>query len=221
MIISNDGFRFMGFPLPGRRVLPDAPRLEQEDRLALDARPTNRPETAAQALDKAESAPGNGAEVSDPQDATPMRDEASASFLETPAQEFASMRRRPIAWTWRRKRPKSLNWRWPDFLYSAIEMAAANDRASEVSHPQDAAPARKEAFAPDDTPAPEFSAAPPADRLEMAPQELEKAESAPGNGMGAEWARPLGASFVSPAVASLSALRRVNVRATLNGVAAS
>ena len=31
---------------------------------------------------------------------------------------------------------------------------------------------------------------------------------------------PAGASFVSPAIASPAAFRRVNVRATLNGVAA-
>ena len=49
----------------------------------------------------------------------------------------------------------------------------------------------------------------------------QKGEFAPGNGMGAGWARPLcNASFVSPAVASTGAFRRVNVRATLNRVAA-
>src|SRR5271166_5365847 len=52
--------RYHGFSAPHRRVLPDAPRLEQEDRLALDAQ-LNRPETAAQELEKARSAPGNGA----------------------------------------------------------------------------------------------------------------------------------------------------------------
>ena len=58
-------------------------------------------------------------------------------------------------------------------------------------------------------------------RPETAPQEVEKSESAPGNGGSVAWGRPLGgASFVSPAVASPGAFRRVNVRATLNGVAA-
>jgi hypothetical protein len=58
--------------------------------------------------------------------------------------------------------------------------------------------------------------APPADHPETAPQEVEKSESAPGNGGSVAWGRPLGgASFVSP-----GAFRRVNVRATLNGVAA-
>ena len=111
---------------------------------------------APQALEKAQIPPGNGAarDAWDPQDAAPIRGEASASGLQKPAEE---------------------------------------------SLPLDA---------------------PLTDRLKTAPQQLEKAESAPGNGMGARWARPLGATLVSPAVADPGAFRRLNVRATLNGVAA-
>src|SRR5208337_65113 len=58
--------RYHGFSATRRRV-PDPPRLEQEDRLALDA----RPESAPQATDKAEFAPGNGAALEAPQDAAP------------------------------------------------------------------------------------------------------------------------------------------------------
>ncbi len=134
--------RYHGFSASRRRV-PDAPRLEQEDRLALDARPTNRPETAPQAVEKAESAPGNGAALAASQDATAMRDEVSASFLETPAQEFALD-------------------------------------------------------------------APPTDRPETAPQELEKAKSAAGNGSGFGSLRPAGRG--SREQSSVGARRRAGAR---------
>ena len=83
---------------------------------------------------------------------------------------------------------------------------------------------RGEAFAPGLEPPTQESLAldaPPTNRPETAPQAAEKVESAPGNGAGAVWQTPLGGpSFVSPAVVSPGAFRRVNVRATLNGVAA-
>ena len=62
--------RYHGFSAAHRRVLPEAPRLEQEDRLALDARLTERPEMAPQVFEKARSAPGNGMapDASEPQD---------------------------------------------------------------------------------------------------------------------------------------------------------
>jgi len=135
-----------------------APGLEtpaQESRV-FDAPPTNRPDTAPQALEKAQIPPGNGmgADAPDPQDAAPMR-ETFAPGLDTPAQESPAL----------------------------------------------------------DPPL--------TDRPETAPQALERAQSAPGNGRGGTWARPPGgASVVGPAVASPGAFRRVNVRATLNGVAA-
>ena len=204
--------RYHGFAAAGRRVRPDAARLEHEDRLALDAR-LNRRETAPQDLEKAESAPGNGigADAPDPQDAAPIRDEASSSFLETPAQESLALDAPPTS--------------CPEMVPQALEKAQIlPGNGVGARAPQDAAPVRDEPPAPGlETPAQEALAldAPPADHPETAPQEVEKSESAPGNGGSVAWARPLGgASFVSPAVASPGAFGRVNVRATLNGVAA-
>jgi len=57
-------------------------------------------------------------------------------------------------------------------------------------------------------------------RIEITPQAPERPESAARNGVGAELARGLGASFVSPAVGNPTGVERPNVRATLNGVAA-
>jgi hypothetical protein len=67
--------RYHGFSPAHRRVLPDAPRLE--DRLALDARPANRPEAAPQVFEKA--APGIGAAPAalQPQDAVPAQEAAA------------------------------------------------------------------------------------------------------------------------------------------------
>ena len=161
---------------------------------------------APQVVEKAESAPGNGAALEASQVAAAIRDEVSASFLETPAQEFALA-----------APPTDRLETAPQELEKA-ESAAGNGSAWEVSDPLDAAPVSNEAFAHGDAPAQESAGAPPANRPETAPQAVEKAEFAPGNGVA--WARPLGgASCVCPA-ASPGALRRANVRATLNGIAA-
>ncbi len=200
--------RYHGFFASQRRVLPDAPRLEHEDRLALDPPPTARPDMAPRALEKTQTPPGNGAarDAWDPEDAAPIRGEASASGLETPAQEFFAL-------------DAPLNDR-PEMAPQAAEEAESapgNGAASEASDPEDAAPIPDEAFASGlETPAQESLAfdASPANRPETAPQELEKAQIPPGNGTVAAWALG-GASFVSP-----GAFRRLNVRATLNGMAA-
>jgi hypothetical protein len=148
----------------------------------------------------------------DPQDAAPIR-EASTSGLETPAQE-------PLALDPPPKRPDMA----PQAAEKA-ESAPGNGTDADALDPLDAAPMR-ETLAPGlDTPAQESLAldAPPPNRPEpgAAPQALEKPRSAPGNGIGEAWERPLGgASFVSPAVAGPGAFRRVNVRATPNGMAA-
>jgi len=200
---------------PGNGVAPDpqdaAPAQVSP---ALDPPPAHRPEMAPQAVEKSESAPGNGAapDASDPQDAAPIGGEASASFLETPAQESFALDAAPT------DRPEMA----PQAAEKA-ESAPGNGGAAEASDPQDAA-MRGEAFAPGLEPPTQESLAldaPPTNRPETAPQAAEKVESAPGNGAGAVWQPPLGGpSFVSPAVVSPGAFRRVNVRATLNGVAA-
>ena len=204
--------RYHGFFASRWRVLPDAPRLEHEDRLALAPPPTKGPDMAPQAPEKAQIPPGNGAgaEASDPQDAAPIRGEGSASFLETPAQESFALDAPPT------NRPEMA----PQAPEKS-ESAPVNGMGADALDPQDAAPMRETFASGFDTPAEESPAldAPPTNRPETAPQALEMAQIPPGNGMGAAWA--LGrASFVSPAVASPGAFRRLNVRATLNGMAA-
>ena len=49
--------RYHGLFAAGRRVLPDAPGLEHEDRLALDPPPTARPDMAPRALEKLKPRP--------------------------------------------------------------------------------------------------------------------------------------------------------------------
>ncbi len=205
--------RYHGLFAAGRRVLPDAPGLEHEDRLALDPPPTARPDMAPEAFEKAQIPPGNGAasDASDPQDAAPIRGEASASGLETRAQEFFAL-------------DAPLNDR-PEMAPQAAEEAESapgNGAASEASDPEDAPRSLMKPSRPASKPAQVLAFdAPPANRPETAPQELEKAQIPPGNGTVAAWARPLrDASFVSPAVAGPGAFRRLNVRATPNGMAA-
>ena len=239
--------RYHGFFAAGRRVLPDAPRLEQQDCLALAAPLTDRPQLPscdASACHPRESggpdrqpqASPTGSHVtpmsaavrwtpvftgvtmdaSDPQDAAPMR-ETFAPGLETPAQEPLAVDA-PLT-------------NLPDMAPQAAEKAQippGNGAAPDASDPQDAAPMR-EAFASGlETPAQESLVfdAPPTNCPETAPQAVEKAQIPPGNGRGGTWARPPGgASVVGPAVASSivaspAAFRRVNVRATRNGMAA-
>ena len=89
--------RYHGFSAGRRRVLPDAPRLEHEDRLALAARLPNRPETAPQGLEKAEIPPGNGTApgASDAQDAAPAQEfsRARCAADKSPGHGAASARK--------------------------------------------------------------------------------------------------------------------------------
>ena len=259
--------RYHGFSAAHRRVLPDAPRLDHEDRLAPDARLTKRPEAAPQVLEKA--APRNGVvpDASDPQNAAPIRDEASASFLETPAQAPLALDApppdRPETAPQELEKPHSAPGNGmgaeasdpqdaapvrdeasglgtpaeaplapdpppadrPETVpqpFGIARIAPGNGAAWQAPDPQDAAPIRNEAFASGlETPAEESLAidAPLNDRPEAAPQALEKPQIRTANGMGAAWALG-GAFFVSPAVAGPAAFRRVNVRATQNGIAA-
>ena len=112
--------RYHGLTAAGQGVVVS--RLEAQDRLAHAAPQADRLEMAPQAIEKAQSAPGDGLtpEASLPQEPSPVRDEASACFLETPM-----------------------------------------EASPELDAPQ-------------------------ADRPETAPQALEKAQSAPGNGVGPE-----------------------------------
>ncbi len=220
--------RYHGFFADGRRVLRDA-RLEHEDRLALAPPLTDRPETAAQVFEKA--APGKGAapDASNPQDAAPAQEPPALDPPPTDRPQLPSCDASPChpresggpdrqpqaSPTGSHVTPMSAAVRWTP-VFTGVTMEAPD--------PQDAAPIRDEASSSFlETPAQESLAldAPPTNRPEAAPQELEKAQSAPGNGRGGTWARPLGgASFVSPAVASPAAFRRVNIRATPNGMAA-
>src|SRR5271157_3889183 len=154
--------RYHGFSAAHRRVLPDAPRLDHEDRLAPDARLTKRPEAAPQVFEKAAARNGAVPDASDPQDAAPIRDEASASFLETPAQAPLALDAPPP------DRPETA----PQELEKP-QSAPGNGMGAEASDPQDAAPVRDEASGlgtPAEAPlAPD---PPPADRPEAAPQEL-------------------------------------------------
>ena len=121
--------RYHGFFAAHRRVLPDARRLEHEDRLALAPPPMKRPEMAPQALEKAQIQPGNcvGAGASDPQDAAPNCGEAPASSLETPAQGLLAL-------------DAPLNDR-PEMAPQVFEKAQIpNGMDADASDPQDAAP---------------------------------------------------------------------------------
>ena len=195
--------RYHGFSAADRRVLPDAPRLEHEDRLALDAPPTIARKWRRKSLEKAQIPPGNGAgaDASDPQDAAPIRDEAPLPSSKRLRKSFSrSTRRRRVARKWRRKRLKRLK--------SGPEMAWAPDALD----PQDAAPMRDEPLASGlETPAqelPRSTRRPPITRKRRR-KSLKWLKSHPEMAGASAWGRPGRASFVSPAVASPGAFRRV------------
>jgi hypothetical protein len=109
-----------------------------------------------------------------------------------------------------------------------IESGPGNGMASEAPDPQDMVQRRDGALASALDPAgqtPLAVEAPPAGP-EMAPQKLENMEPAPGLGMAAEGSNPQDMApaccepLVSPTAANPSGVRRVNLRMTLNGVAA-
>ena len=107
-----------------------------------------------------------------------------------------------------------------------IESAPGNGMAPEAPDPQDMVQRRDGAASALD-PAGQTPLAvetPPAGP-EMAPQKLEKIESAPGNGSAPEGSSPEDLApacepLVSPTAANPSGARRVNLRMTLNGVMA-
>ncbi len=161
----------------------------------------DRLEMALQALEKPESAPGNGMAPAADQPPSPA---CGAPAEGPPALETPLIDRLEMA-------PQALE--NPDF-------APGNGIAPERSNPQDVASGRDEVFASwfdalaQDPPALEQ---PLTDRLEKAPQAFEKVQFAPENGAGS--ARASEACSVGP-TGSPSGHRPPNVRALLNGVAA-
>jgi hypothetical protein len=230
--------RYHGFVAAERR-LSDASRLEAPAQrpLAFGAALFCRPEIAPQDLEEIESAPGNDAPspalrekvagvsplVGGKRALTPAlsrewereREAApqAASRLVTPPYGPLALDA-PLD-----DRPEN-----PPQRLEKIESTPEIGLPAEASNAQDAAPERWEAFAPRRAAAaqgPRACDAPPTDRPTIPPQGIEKIEFRPGPGWAAEAGpAPGGASFVSPTFLTPFGVKRRNVRATPNGVAA-
>ena len=200
---------------PGPRDL--APSATAPVASALDPAeaPPISPQMAPQRLEKIESGPGNGMapEASGPT-RYGRRDGVFASASTRPAKLRIAVETPPV-------RPQMA----PQRL-EKIESAPGNGMAPEAPDPQDmvhGATALASALDPAGR-TPLAVEAPPTSP-EMAPQKLEKMESAPGNGIAPEGSSPEDLApacepLVSPTAANPSGARRVNLRMMLNGVAA-